>query len=97
MARKKCRSLASFSFPLNADTNYVMRFQVDTNASGTTDLRVKVWDASVAEPSAWTLTVLGDATAQLQNIAGRVGVEAAFIWTDNTRKIWVDDFRASLL
>jgi hypothetical protein len=86
--------LAVASFALNPDVNYRVRFQVHTNTFGTTDLRLKVWEDGAPEPSSWTLAVSGEATAQLQGVSGRTGIGAEFIWTDNTRKLWFDDFKS---
>jgi len=41
--------------------------------------------------------VLGDATAQLQGVAGRVGIRTLFYLAPTSRTAWFGDFRATLV
>ncbi|HZN37075.1 MAG TPA: G8 domain-containing protein [Pirellulaceae bacterium] len=89
--------LGTANFAVAPDTNYLMRFQVTSTRTGKTDLRIKVWAEGSSEPSAWTLAVLGDATAQLQGVAGRVGIRTLYYLAPPSRTAWYDDYRALLL
>ncbi len=53
--------------------NYKIRFSVTTNGSGT-DLKAKLWDASLTEPGTWDAQVLGNTEARLQKVYGRYGI-----------------------
>jgi hypothetical protein len=92
LVRGVATSVAVGDFPLSPNTDYVMRLQVESTPVGTTDLRVKLWDALLPEPAAWTLTA-SDATPQLQGVAGRYGIKTGFFYAAS-KTAYYDDFKA---
>jgi hypothetical protein len=89
--------LASADFVVVPDVNYVLRFQTVSTGRGSTNLRAKLWAEGSAEPAAWNVEVLGDATAPLQGVAGRVGIRTLFYLAPPTRTARYDNYRAIVL
>lgn len=87
-------NLASVSTVL-LNTNYLMRFRVQDNGAGATDLKFKCWKASDSnEPSTWS-QVVTDAAPELQGVSGRFGLRSV-ITIASTRKVTYDDYVATL-
>ncbi len=66
-------SLGTAPVTVTNGVDYKIRFEVTTNGAGT-DLRAKVWDASLAEPGTWNAQVLGNTEPRLQKVWGDYGI-----------------------
>ncbi len=75
----------------------MMRFRVETNASGHTDLRLKVWQSGTTEPGTWDIEKLDVNEAKLNGVTGRFGLYANIGVSDPNRRIYFDDYQADLL
>ena len=82
--------LGVFNFGSSDNVDHKMRTRIEQNGA-VTDLRVKLWPAVSQEPASWTLEVLGNTEAKLQNASGRVGVSAGLYISDG-RVVEFDDF-----
>ncbi len=65
--------LGNSTVNLTSTTDQKMRFQVTSNADGTTSLRARMWAASGSEPGTWTIDI-SDSEPALQNVDGRLGL-----------------------
>jgi hypothetical protein len=66
-------SLGTAPVTLTNGVNHKIRFQVTTNGAGT-DLKAKVWDASLPEPGTWNAQVLNNTEQRLQKVWGDYGI-----------------------
>jgi outer membrane protein assembly factor BamB len=74
----------SVPFPWKAETWYRMKLQVENLADGRTRARGKVWPASEAEPTAWTIERI-DPIPNRQGSPGIFGNALAEIYFDNLK------------
>ncbi len=80
-----------------AGGTYMMRFRVETNSSGHTDLRLKVWQSGTSEPGTWNLEKLDVNEAKLNGVTGRFGLYANIGVSDPNRRIYFDDYQGTIL
>ncbi len=80
---------------LTSGSDYHLRFLVQSNSSGGTDLKAKVWQDGSSEPGTWNLEVNNDTESRLQGISGRFGLKVQV--GVNNRLVDFDDYEADIL
>lgn len=81
------------TIPANVD--YRLRFLVEEDPAGITQLKAKVWPAASAEPAAWSAE-FADSLANRITGSGRFGLLNTITIT-GTRRLLVDDYRADVI
>ena len=64
---------------LLTDTMYGLRFYVQDDGAGGTDLKAREWLVSSGEDATWDIEVNGDTEASLQGVSGRFGLQNEYI------------------